>query len=114
MNPRDLLFVLRPGFEDKGQTWFCPFSAQVIGFLTYYPEIEATLELREMPFPKPRTGLVELVGEANQSMPCLVLGAGSPAVAGVTIGEYEGHRFVGKTIEILRYLATTRGVPLPH
>jgi DUF3088 family protein len=112
---RDTLFVLTPGFEDKGQTWFCPFSAQVIGFLTYYPQIKTTLELREMPFPRPRKGLVELVGEANQSMPCLVLADGSPTeVANVTIGEFEGRRFVSKTIEILRYLATTRGVPLPH
>ncbi len=116
MPTRDTLFVLTPGFEDKGATWFCPFSAQVVGFLTYYPQVKATLDVREMPFPRPRTGLVELVGEANQSMPCLVLadGPAPAAVDNVTIGEHAGHRFVSKTIEILRYLAKTRGVPLPH
>lgn len=36
------------------------------------------------------------------------------AIDEVTIGEGNGHRFVEKTIEILRYLAATRGLPAPH
>lgn len=99
MSDRDRLFVLRPGFTDQGQAWFCPYSAQVIGYLAYYPEVRDTLDVIELDFAKPRHPLVDLVGEENQSMPCLVLTDG---------------RFIGKTIEILRYLAETRGTPPPH
>ena len=45
---KDKLFVLRPGFDDQGVTYFCPFSAQVIGFLTYYPHVRDTVELVEV------------------------------------------------------------------
>lgn len=115
MSDRDRLFVLRPGFTDQGQPWFCPYSAQVIGYLAYYPEVRATLDVVELDFAKPRHPLVDLVGEANQSAPCLVLGEGARAqIDGVTIGTHGANRFVGKTIEILRYLAATRGTPPPH
>jgi hypothetical protein len=114
--PRDVLFVLRPGFTDRGTRWFCPYSAQVIGFLSYYPEVKGSLEVREIDFPRPRREMVELVGEEHQSAPLLVLAddAEPPAIEDVTIGEANGHRFVEKTIEILRYLAATRGLPAPH
>jgi hypothetical protein len=110
----DTLFVFRPGFTDDGTTYFCPYSAQVIGFLTYYPQVRASLELVELPFEKPRRLLVDLVGEAHQAAPMLVLGGAPVVVPRVTIGEANGHRFVEKTIEILRYLAATRSVPGPH
>jgi hypothetical protein len=111
---KDQLFVLRPGFTDKGTIYFCPYSAQVIGFLTYYPQVRDTVELIELEFPKPRHPLVDLVGEQHQAAPMLVL-AGEPAsVDEVTIGDANGHRYVEKTIEILRYLAATRGTPVPH
>ena len=111
----DVLYVLRPGFEDRGERWFCPYSAQVMGYLGYYPAVRHGLEVVELDFPRPRHPLVDDVGEANQSMPCLVLGDRAPlTIEGVTIGEHQGRRFVSETIEILRYLAATRGTPPPH
>ena len=111
---KDTLFVLRPGFDDKGVRWFCPYSAQVMGFLSYYPHIRDTVDVVELEFAKPRKPLVDLVGEAHQSAPILVL-AGEPVrVPDVKIGEANSHKFVEKTIEILRYLAATRSVPAPH
>lgn len=111
---KDQLFVLRPGFTEHGITYFCPYSAQVIGFLTYYPQVRDTVELHELDFAKPRRTLVDLVGEAHQSPPLLVL-AGEPVrVPDVNIGEANSYKFVAKTIEILRYLSVTRGVPVPH
>lgn len=111
----DRLFVYRPGFDDRGAQWFCPYSAQVIGYLTYYPAVRATLEIVELGFAKPRRPLADLVGEPNDAAPCLVLGDAPPRdVPGVTIAEHEGRRFVSKTIEILRYLAATRGTDPPH
>jgi hypothetical protein len=132
---RDTLYVLRPGFSDKGEIWFCPYSAQVIGMLTYYPQIRATLDVIELDFGKPRYPVATMLGEDHQSLPVLVLGDDSPsqpigpegkaphgraAFAGdgsakhVTVDKAGGRRYVSKTIEILRYLAATRGVPAPH
>ncbi|MDX2090063.1 MAG: DUF3088 family protein [Kofleriaceae bacterium] len=111
---RDTLFLLRPGFTDHGALHFCPFSAQVIGFLAYYPEVRDTLEIVELPFPKPRRPLSDLLGDAHQAPPMLVLAGTPTTVPHVTVGEANGRFFVSKTIEILRYLATTRGVPSPH
>lgn len=111
---KDRLFVFRPGFTDKGASWFCPYCAQVIGFLTYFPEVRDSLEIAELEFEKPRTSLVDLLGEDHQAAPMLVLGGAPVNVPGVTIGEANGHRFVEKTRHILQYLAATRGVPGPH
>lgn len=112
---KDTLFVLKPGFEQEGERYFCPYSAQLIGMLTYYPELRATLELVELDFAKPRRPLSDLLGEEHQAPPTLVLGNSSVhEVPGVSICEANGHRFIPKTLEILRYLAVTRGLPLPH
>ena len=44
----------------------------------------------------------------------LVLGDARTQVPDVRIAEANGHVYVEKTIEILRYLAATRGVARPH
>jgi DUF3088 family protein len=107
--------VLRPGFDDGGTAYFCPYCAQVSGFLSYFPHVRDTLEIVELEYPRPRQAIVELIGEANQSMPKLVLGDDAPAeVPGVEISEANGRRFVTETPRILRYLAITRKTPLPH
>ena len=111
---KDRLFVFRPGFTDKGSTWFCPYSAQVIGFLTYYPHVRESVDLVELDFAKPRHPLVGLVGAQHQAAPMLGLGDNVVNGPDVTLGETKGHRTVEKTIEILRYLAATRSVPGPH
>jgi hypothetical protein len=111
---KDKLFVLRPGFDDKGVRYFCPYSAQVVGFLTYYPQVKDSVELVELDFAKPREPLASLLGEAHQAAPLLVLAGESVPVPSVKIGETNSHQYVEKTIEILRYLAATRSVPAPH
>ncbi|HEY5934226.1 MAG TPA: DUF3088 family protein [Kofleriaceae bacterium] len=111
---KDTLFVLRPGFDDKGTTYFCPFSAQVIGFLSYYPHVRDSIDVVEVDFPKPRVPVVELVGELHQAVPLLVLGEDPVIVPDVRIDQANGNRFVEKTIQILKYLAATRSCPMPH
>ena len=111
---KDTLFVLRPSFDDQGTRYFCPSCAQVIGFLTYYPAVQATLEIVELEFAKPRAPLVAVLGEAEQSAPRLVVGGPPVPVADVTLREAEGHTFIKNAIEIIRYLAVTRNVPQPH
>jgi len=110
----DKLFVLRPGFEDGGTRYFCPYSAQVMGFLSYYPKVKDSLEIIELEFPKPRHPLFDLLGEKHQAAPMLVIAGEPTQVPKVTIAEANGQSYVEKTIEILRYLAATRSVPGPH
>jgi len=111
---KDSLFVLRPGFDDKGKTWFCPYSAQVVGFLAYYPQVRETIDVFELDFAKPREPLASMLGTDHQAAPMLVLAGERVDVPDVKIKDANGHAYVEKTIEILRYLASTRGVPLPH
>ena len=111
---KDQLFVLRPGFDDKGKTYFCPFSAQVMGFLAYYPQVRDSVELVELEFEKPRKPLSDLLDDKHQSAPMLVLAGDGVAVPGVEIAESNGRKYVEKTIQILKYLAATRSVPMPH
>lgn len=115
MVTRDTLFMLEPGFEDQGRVSFCPFAAQVEGFLSYYPQVRGTVDIVPLGWAKPRQPLVDLLGPANQATPILILGPdAAPAPDKVTIATHGEHRFIAKTIEILRYLAHTRGVPGPH
>ena len=111
---KDTLYVLKPSFDDGGTTYFCPFSAQVIGFLSYYPHVRDSLNVVELDFPKPRKPLSDILDEHHQSAPMLVLAGDGVPVPGIAIGEINGTKFVEKTKEILRYLAATRSVPLPH
>ena len=111
---KDTLFVLRPGFDDKGKTYFCPYSAQVVGFLAYYPQVRETLDVIELEFAKPREPLASMLGTDHQAAPMFVLSSEPVDVKDVHVKTANGHAYVEKTIEILRYLATTRGVPLPH
>ena len=111
---KDTLYVLKPSFDDGGTTYFCPFSAQVIGFLSYYPHVRDTLDVVELDFAKPRKPLADILDEQHQAAPMLVLAGDGTPVPGITIGEVRGTRFVEKTKEILRYLAATRSTPMPH
>ena len=111
---KDTLYVFAPGFEDNGVRWFCPYRAQVIGFLAYYPEVRATIEIVELAWPKPRHPLADVLGEPHQAAPMLVLGGPPADVPGVTLAQASGHTYVERTIEILRYLAATHDVPGPH
>lgn len=113
---RDILFLLEPGFEENATHWFCPYSAQVVGFLEYFPAARATLDVREVGFAKPRRPIVELIGEELQSCPVLVLATDSevPDELREDVIVSRGQRVISATKSILRYLATSRGLPLPH
>ena len=113
---RDTLFLLKPGFVDADKAWFCPYCAQVAGMLAYFPQLRETLDIVEVDFPRPRRAIVELVGEAQQSCPVLVLADASelPPELNEDLLLVQGRRVIGRTKAILHYLAASRGLPLPH
>ena len=75
------LFLLKPNFHDfnriDGKLYFCPDCAIIEGLLSYYPRLRNELEVHYLDFARPRKVLVDLLGEANQSCPVLVLDDGS-------------------------------------
>ena len=109
---KDQLFLLKAGFEDDGRAWFCPSCAGVEGFLSYFHAVREELLVTYAEFPKPRQRLIDLVGEAHQSMPTLVLGdvIDHPDVRTAA----NGRAFVAGMEPITRYLAARYGVAGPH
>lgn len=114
--PSDILFLLSPDFEDPaypGVRFYCEHCAQLEGVLSYYPRAASVLDVRRIPWPRPRTAVVELVGEHNQWLPLLVLGEGSKD-HGCATGSHEGRRFISGKEGIARWLSARFGVASPH
>ena len=111
---RDALFIIRAPFEDAGLggTWFCRDCAMMEGALLANPQWTRAIDVRRLPFPRPRQDIISLIGEGNQGMPVLVLGdiATAPGEAHV----FEGRAFINDPKAILSYLATTHGGAGPH
>lgn len=111
---KDVLFIIKAPFEDKALegTWFCASCAMMEGALMANPQWANHIEVRRMPFPRPRREVIALVGEENQSMPVLVLADASKAPDSAK--EYEGRWFIDEPKTISRYLAATYGGAGPH
>lgn len=78
---KPILFLLNPDTNPaRPEGWWCPDCAMVEGMLTYYPGLAEIVDVRRIDFPRPRRDIVELVGEAFQDSPCLLLdpAAGPP------------------------------------
>jgi hypothetical protein len=97
------LFLLKADFKDasreEGKKYFCPDCAMIEGLLSYYPRLLEELEVHYVNFAHPRTVLVDLIGEANQSCPVLVLENGS---------------FINETNEIIRHLTEYHQIGRMH
>lgn len=109
------LYLLDPSFEDAaypGQKFFCRHGALVEGVLGNFPEVREQLTIERVAFPRPRNVVIEAIGEANQSLPVLVLPAGesSPSATGIA----NGHAFASGSNAILATLAERHGLPVIH
>lgn len=111
---RDTLFIIAAPFEDAALdgTWFCTACATMEGALLANPEWEKRIDVRRSAFPRPRSEIIAMIGEGNQSMPVLVLAAGSTPPADAK--EFEGVFFLDDPKPITRYLAATYGGAGPH
>ncbi|MGE0185018.1 MAG: DUF3088 family protein [Hyphomonadaceae bacterium] len=112
--PRDTLFIIKAPFEDAmlDGTWFCASCATMEGALLANPHWAAHIEVRRMPFPRPRREMINLIGEENQSMPVLVLGDAAKPPEGAKV--FNGRHFLDDPKAIARYLAATYGGAGPH
>jgi hypothetical protein len=111
---RDTLFLLEPDFTDGTGRFFCPGSALVEGMLSFYPELREHVEVRYLPFARPRQEVLERIGEDNQGCPVLVLHADSPLPEGIGHGVAGTTRFINDERAICEYLAVRFGTGRPH
>ena len=111
----DTLFLLKPGFADPacpGKTFYCRHCALVEGVLASRPEAAARLDVRRIAWPRPRREVAELIGEARQSLPVLVLAPGRRSEHAT--GEAGGRVFIDDIDALLRALTARYGFAEPH
>ena len=112
---KHILFMLKPGFYDGDQgPYYCPYAAAVEGMLQYVPEYEDKLEIHRIGFPRPRPGVLTLLGEENQGTPVLVLAEGANIPEYAKVSESTGRAFIDETSEIGIYLGQEFGKMVPH
>ncbi len=112
---KDILFLLPADFDDRGAPWYCRECAEVRGLLAYYPQLADRLDVRVMDYPRPRATMVEMLGEAHQNCPTLVIADDARELPGhITVGTSNGRRFVDNAKAIGEYLAAAYGIGRPH
>ena len=76
---KDRIFLLPNDYADpeqSGEVFYCRDCITVEGMLAAFPQLAADIEVIRVPWPRPRTLLVEAIGEANQNCPALVFADG--------------------------------------
>jgi hypothetical protein len=111
---RDTLFIIAAPFEDAALdgTWFCVDCATMEGALLANPHWTSRIDVRRSSFPRPRQDIIAMIGEANQSMPVLVLASRSTPPSDAK--EFEGVFFLDQPKSITRYLVAAYGGAGPH
>ena len=109
----DRLFLVNPGWtDDLGGPWYCPAGAVIEGVLAFHPDLTAQLAITRIDFPRPRQPVIDLVGEAHQGCPILVLD-GVFDWPDAQTSETTGRRFL-QDEAILPYLVARYGIGRPH
>ncbi|MES2988996.1 MAG: DUF3088 family protein [Pseudomonadota bacterium] len=102
VSERDRLYILDSEFSDAelpGRSFYCKDCITVEGLLAAFPASAARLDVIHIAYPRPRAEIVELLGEENQNLPCLVLAEGG---------------FVNEIEALLAALHTRHGFPERH
>jgi len=111
---KDTLFLLPPGFIGDERREYCPECAEIWGLLSYFPALKESLEIRYQDISRPRIELVNLLGEANQNCPSLVLHSTSPRYAGCGIQLLRDTAFIDNARDIGLYYSERFGLPSPR
>ena len=112
---RDRLILLQPGFQDPafpGQRFYCSECALVEGVLASFPTLGKQIDVQRVPWPRPRSAVIDLIGEANQSLPVLVLADDAPPDLDASV--HNGRRFAAGKDAIVKMLSARHGIPIPH
>jgi len=109
------LFLLTPDFEDgafPGQRFFCRHCALVEGVLASFPALTDHVRVHRIGFTRPRAEVVALIGEANQSLPVLILPPGPGSTHGM--GDSQRRQFASGAEPILAIFTEIYGIPPAH
>lgn len=111
----DRLYLIRPGFVHEGRgPLYCPGCAEVLGLLEHYPFLKERVSLHDVDFSRPRSELVTLLGEENQSCPVLILSRLPEAVPLPSgLRRANGFAFVEGAREIGEFFALVYGSGSP-
>jgi hypothetical protein len=82
------------------------------GVLASFPRLTDAIDVQRIAFPRPRRAVIDLIGEANQGLPVLVLA--DDASVELEAGVHNGRRFVAGKDAILKALSARHGIPVPH
>ena len=115
----DKLFLLNPNFADSNvdsdnQMYYCPFNALVEGVLAYYPHLRDKLDITYIEFPRPRQPIIDLIGEANQGTPVLIIDTTEIDTSSIKTNTYQETTFINDANEIVKYFALVFNIGLPH
>ena len=112
---RDRLSLLRPDFSDPaypGRRFCCWHCALMEGVIASFPGVLVRLDVERIARSLPRSEIMALVGEENQSVPLLVLAHDAPM--DIAANSYRGTRFIADKDLILTLLSRRHGIPAPH
>jgi hypothetical protein len=110
---KDQLYLLRPGFHKDGAgPFYCGDSVAVEGMLSFFPELRDAVDVHYLEFPRPRKPLVAKLGEANQSLPVLILAEQRTGEANATgISVAGATKFISDEKAIRSYLSKQYNLP---
>ena len=109
---KDLLFLLTGGWDnDSGEAVFCPDVAYIDGAMQMNPHWADAVTIVRVDPPRPRAYIVDLLDEANQNAPTLILADGAEAHEAVET--VNGRRFITDPRAICAQLAAAYGGSKP-
>jgi hypothetical protein len=116
----DILFLLKPNFTDskrdtESKQYYCPDCAFLEGVLSYYPELRSQLDIRYIGFEVPRKEIVDLVGDAHQGCPNLILDpANNNTVYADAFYTFGDKLYTSNTKLLVNYLTEKYGIAEAH
>jgi hypothetical protein len=112
---RPILFLLNPGFTDGGRgPYFCPDTAYVEGYLNYVPDLAGKIDIRRVPFEKPRSEIIELLGAPNQGCPVYIFPEGEEAPSDAEMSPLTGRMYISDSHHIVSFLSRRFQTIKPH
>jgi hypothetical protein len=113
MAVKDQLYLLRPGFMNAGiGPLYCSDSAPVEGVLSFFPNLRDLIDVHYIEFPRPRSVLVQALGDEHQSVPVLILASGRTLRKDMPeVKSARGRNFFNDEKSIRQYLSLQYGLP---
>jgi hypothetical protein len=109
---KDILFLLKAPFLDGDQSWYCNDCATMEGALLANPQWNERVDIRRIAFPRPRWEVVDMVGEAHQGLPMLIMEAKGAPMHALKVNDK--YAILKDIREIGWALATRHGGVGPH